>query len=220
MRIKIILIAVFLICINAASAPKGVMYSPNDRVALLSYPQSPGGPMENAAFTVSPTTNPVSSSRRINWTNAGVQGGIPARNIQCGSTIAAYSGAATTINNAISSCTSGDYVSLGAGTFNLSSGITFGTTNNVTLRGAGPDQTFLVFTGDTSCNGLGADICIAGSNSWQGGPQNTANWTAGYAPGTTSITLSNITNLVPGSSIIVLDQLDDSSDNGNLFVCA
>ena len=165
-----------------------------------------------------PPTNPIAASRQINWTKAGVVGGIPNRTGVCSTLSPGVS--ATTINSAIASCPSGQVVKLNAGTYNLTAGITFQGKNNVTLRGAGANQTFLVFTGDTSCNNLRSDICIAGSNNWEGGPQNTANWTAGYAVGTTSITLSNTTNIVPGSTFLILDQLDDTSDTGNVFVCA
>ena len=52
--------------------------------------------------------------------------------------------------------------------------------------------TFLIFAGDNSCQGLFADVCMesADTNYW-GSPSNVANWTAGYAQGTTRITLSN-----------------------------
>lgn len=159
----------------------------------------------------------ISPNRMIDWSNAGVEGGIQNRTSVCATLSPGAS--ASQINSAIASCPSNQVVFLNAGTYNLSSGIDFGGNDNVTLRGAGPSKTFLVFSGDTGCNGLGADICIAGSNSWQGGAENSANWTSGYSAGTTQITLSNASNLHPGSSFIVLDQLDDSSDAGSVFVC-
>ena len=164
-------------------------------------------------------TGVLSPSRAVNWANAGVVGGIPARTTQCGSTIAAYSGTAATINSAIASCAAGDYVSLGAGTFNLSTGIDFASHSNVTLRGQGANSTFIVFTGDAACNGVGASVCIEGSNSYSGGPQNTASWTAGYTQGSTSITLSSTANLVANQSYIVLTQADETSDTGNIWNC-
>jgi len=94
----------------------------------------------------------LNSSRAIDWSNAGVIGGIPSVSwTQCGSTIAAYTGSASTINNAIAACGQNHYVQLGAGTFNLSDGISFWTTGNipptnVALRGMGADQTHLIFT--------------------------------------------------------------------------
>lgn len=164
-------------------------------------------------------TGVISASRRTTWTNAGA-GPIPPRTTQCGSTIGPYSGTAAAINNAIQNCTAGQHVRLGAGTFNLSTGITFEGKANVTLRGAGPDRTFLKFTNDDPCEGGNADICVTPAYiNWTGGPQNTANWTAGYAVGTTQITLSSVANLAV-NSILILDQLNDSNtDNGEYWVC-
>ena len=94
----------------------------------------------------------ISPSRAINWSNAGVIGGIPdASWTQCGSTIQAYGasgapGSATTINNGISACGTNQYVQLGAGTFYLNSSINFGGKSNVVLRGMGADQTIIRFT--------------------------------------------------------------------------
>jgi len=182
----------------------------------------------------------ISSSRAVNWANAGVPGGIPSGSwAQCGSTIAPYGtsgspAAPTTINNAIAACTANHYVLLGAGTFYLNSGISWpgtGAGSNVALRGAGANQTFLIFSGGVSCNGLDAVICVAGSNSGSYGPNQTATWTAGYTPGATSITLSTAAGLTAGQSIIVLDQCDDgytgtgcttgtATDTGNIWNCS
>src|ERR1700690_3914761 len=65
----------------------------------------------------------LSPSRAIDWSTAGAAGGIPTPPTQCGATITAYSGAPTTINNALAACGANQFVQLGAGTFNLSSGI-------------------------------------------------------------------------------------------------
>ena len=88
----------------------------------------------------------LAPTRAIDWTTAGVAGGVPANYTQCGSTIAAYTGAAATINNALAVCGPNTYVLLGAGTFTLSTGIRW-SVNNVALRGSGPTQTMLVFQG-------------------------------------------------------------------------
>lgn len=164
-------------------------------------------------------------SRAIDWSKAGVVGGIPSGSwTQCGSTIAPYSGTAAVINTAIQNCSNNQYVLLGNGAFNLSSGISWGTgavKSNVVLRGAGANQTLLVFTGGgDGCRGAYSNICIASSDTnWSGGPSNTANWTAGYAKGTTGITLSSVTNLKVGYTLI-LDQADDTSDTNSVFVCS
>jgi hypothetical protein len=90
--------------------------------------------------------------------------GILNRTLQCGPTIAPYTGWAQAINDAIQSCAPGRFVSLGSWTFTLWDGITFTVwdpnnfvwvvKNNVTLRGAGPDQTKLKFTGGVDCGAL------------------------------------------------------------------
>jgi hypothetical protein len=166
-------------------------------------------------------------SRAIDWSKAGVQGGIPTNYTQCGSTIAAYSGTAATINSALAACGANHYVLLGAGTFNLSTGIKW-SVNNVVLRGSSPAQTKLVFTGHDSCGGLSGSICMIGTTTnYTGGPSNVANWTAGYSAGTTSITLSANTqgSVAPYvGATLILDQLDTgttrSADNGNIFICS
>jgi hypothetical protein len=157
-----------------------------------------------------PWAGVVDPSRAINWASAGVKGDLPDANwTQCGSTISAYSGSATTINTAISKCGTNQYVSLGVGTFTLSSGINFGSKSNVVLRGAGADTTMLVFTGADNCSGLGAHICVWNQEgNYTQSPGNTASWTSGFAKGTTSITLSSTANLQVGQTLI-LDQCDD-----------
>lgn len=179
----------------------------------------------------------IDSPRAIDWSNAGAS--IPSNPTQCGSTIAAYTGTAATINTAIANCASSSgapkYVLLGAGTFSLSTGIDFGTKSYVSVRGAGANQTFLVFSGNAGCSGLAAVVCIEGSQSLYGGssglnPDNTATWTAtSYAQGQTQITLSSTTNLAVGS-LLALDQCNDGlsgatcatgteTDPGNTYVC-
>lgn len=157
-------------------------------------------------------------SRAVDWSSPGIPGGIPTRTTVC-ATLSPGATAAS-INSAIASCGAGQVVFLTAGTYNLSSGIDFANHSNVTLRGAGADQTFLVFTGHTGCEGAQADVCVRNSETnWSGGPSNTANWTAGYSKGTTTVTLSSTSGLAVGR-MILLDQLDDVTDTGNIFVNA
>lgn len=172
----------------------------------------------NYLYAQAPWSGVLSSARAINWSNAGAT--ITNRTTQCGSTIAAYSGTAATINSAISSCTPGDYVQLGAGTFNLSTSIVT-TTSNVTLRGMGPNQTFLVFSATSSnCSGYGGTaICVwNGDSNALNNLANVVSWTAGYSPGTTQLTFSSTSNLHVGS-LVILTQQDDASDTGNVYVC-
>lgn len=186
------------------------------------------------------SANPISAARlpgantavpNAVWATAGVEGGIPSATwTQCGSTISAYTGTATTINNAIAACGTNQYVLLGSGTFTLSTAIIFNESNHV-LRGGGADQTKLVINGDTSGCGNGQNTAIlfcSGTAHYgataQGfsGPNHLANWTAGYPAGTSVITLSSTTGLAIGSTI-ALDQTNDASDGypaaGDIFMC-
>lgn len=162
-------------------------------------------------------TGIISSSRAVNWANAGVPGGIPdASWTQCGSTIAAYGTSSlpaspSTITNAIAACGANHYVLLGAGTFYLNAPIDFAGTSNVVLRGSGADQTeiFLISSTATCYQGFGAGVCIEPDiNASQWGNITAADWTAGYTAGATSITLSATTGLAVGM-LIALDQCDD-----------
>jgi hypothetical protein len=159
----------------------------------------------------------IDPSRAIDWSKAGVRGGIPARLTVCKTLNPGAS--AAQISAAIAACPSGQTVFLSAGTYNLSGGIAFTGTSGVTLRGAGANQTFLVFSNGGGCHGLVADICLDSvDTSFVAGPSNTANWTAGYAQGATAITLDNFANLKVGSPLL-LDQNDDATDPGNIFNC-
>ena len=159
----------------------------------------------------------LSPSRAVTWTTAGVPGGIPNRTTICATL--GPGATASQINSAIAACPSGQVVQLQAGTFTLSAGIDFNDKSGVTLRGAGPDQTFIAFTGGTSCGGLGANVCFRNAHlNHVGAPGNIGDWTAGYAKGATSITLSNTTNLKVGT-LLILDQDNDSNiDTGTIWV--
>jgi hypothetical protein len=159
----------------------------------------------------------IDNSRRIDWSQAGVRGGIPDRTAIC-ATLSPGATAAQ-INAAIGACTNG-VVQLNAGTYTLSAGITFGGRSHVTLRGAGSDRTILRFTGSDSCGGLRANICVHGSSTvWSGNvpAANVAGWTAGYAKGSTQLTLSTTAGLTPGT-ILILDQLQDTADTGGIVI--
>jgi len=115
--------------------------------------------------------DPVPANRLVyggSWESlVGVEGGIPNRTTQCGSTIAPYTGSASTINTAIANCPANQFIQLGAGTFNLSSDITM-TKSNMTLRGSvdvkGAPATIINFTVDAGINysTTGWDIANAG----------------------------------------------------------
>ena len=99
------------------------------------------------------------------------------------------------INSAIAACPSDQVVKLNAGTYTLSDSVMFDNKSGVTLRGAGADQTKLKFTNSNpsqSCFGPPSNICFKnGELNYSAAPTHSANWTAGYAKGATSITLSS-----------------------------
>jgi hypothetical protein len=184
-------------------------------------------------------TGIIDPARATDWTHAGVAGGIPSGSwTQCGSTIAAYSGTTDTINKALSACGANQYVLLGPGTFNLAAGgaVSGGIVinkNNVVLRGSGANSTFLVMAPgawDSCSGGYHAAICINGSLGayWVTDPA--VAWTAGFARGSTVITLASVAGITPNSTLIALDQCSDGNsgasctanpevDNGNFFNC-
>lgn len=169
----------------------------------------------------------IAPSRAENWSNAGVVGGIPSGSwAQCTTPACATLAipanvTAANINTAIAGAPANTYALLPAGTFTMSSGIVWNHKSNVVLRGAGSNQTFLVFTANNNCQGLGSVICFESSdtNYW-GAPSNVANWTANYSAGTSKVLLDNVTNLQVGWPI-TFDQTDDPSntDIGAIFVC-
>ncbi len=171
-----------------------------------------------------PWSGILSPSRAVDWSNAGVPGGIPTRTTIC-STL--NPGATTAqIQSAINSCPANQVVFLNAGTYNIG-GLSI-TRSNITLRGAGADRTKLVFTGHQSdFITPGASIVVFSGEQNDGGKgggltQHSANWTAGYAQGTTVVTLSSTAGLAVGNHLM-LDQLDDSRDGwptaGDIFIC-
>src|SRR5690242_6118248 len=97
----------------------------------------------------------IDPARAIDWSKAGVRGGIPNRSTTC--TTLNPGATASQINSAIASCPSGQVVYLNAGTYGGLSGIIFNGKSGVTLRGAGADKTFLVFTSGIGCHSLATD---------------------------------------------------------------
>jgi hypothetical protein len=187
----------------------------------------------------------LAPSRAINWVNAGLPTTLPdgettsnpwtpPTRTQCGSTISPSGNASTdlsNINNALSSCTAGHYVLLGAGTFLIQGNLDIYAANGgsasssnagaggVTLRGSGPQST------EIQLSGSGA---IQYGVVWNDG---SATWSSGYSVGTTSITMTSPTGpTLKAGALLSLQQCDtgfsgsgcstgSSADNGGLFIC-
>jgi len=170
----------------------------------------------------------LDSSRAVDWTSAGVVGGIPSASwVQCGSTITPYGSSgtpqsATVINSALAGCAALHYVQLGPGTFYLNSGIIM--KPNTVLRGAAGNATSIVFSGGYGCGGLGAQVCFVDSSGYYYGSAavapggaNSANWTGTnatngtYTQGATSIRLTSVgSSAISNGQYIYLDQNNDN----------
>ncbi len=146
-------------------------------------------------------------TRAINWSGAGV-GGIPPRTTIC-ATVAASAcsnGSAdctTTIQNALKACSAGQAVSLGPGTFLISSSLSV--PSNVTLRGSGADQTILNAKGSAN-----APVQLGTGGVTTTDVNNSVSITGGATAGSQNITVSNASGISIGKYIMVTE-LNDSS---------
>ncbi|MDE1941402.1 MAG: fibronectin type III domain-containing protein, partial [Patescibacteria group bacterium] len=168
----------------------------------------------------------IDPSRAMDWSGAGIPGGIPHYTTICQTVAPSGLTDATDMNaidSAIAACGAaykstgvGQVVQLQAGTYTVTNGLTFGPNTGVSgvvLRGAGPDQTKLVFTGSNPCNGTYSNICVMGSKGWGGNYLDfgggSATWTGGYAKGSSVITVGSTAGLSVGQ-VIILDQRNDA----------
>jgi hypothetical protein len=176
----------------------------------------------------------LDSTRAIDWSSSGFT--IPSYSVACatqltgGNALVSGSGAAagnaTKIVTALTSCdATHNVVNIPAGTWYIS-GLTFPAHGKQVLRGAGPTLTKLISTSEAGCEGFTAGICMidaspvyTGSAEVLPGGTQQCLWTAGYTQGATSITLSTCGGTPPNGGLLMLDQADDSSDTGGVYVC-
>jgi hypothetical protein len=159
-------------------------------------PTSGGG-----ACTLAPAG--AAASCAIDWTQVGV-GGIPARLTTCSTISAAtYSNGASDatsgIQTALNGCASGQTVLLSAGTFKINT--TLSIPSNVTLRGAGADQTILSVNGSSN-----APIQMGSSSPSFPGTAISSGATAG----STSIVVASATGITVGK-YLVISELNDAN---------
>ncbi len=143
--------------------------------------------------------------RFIDWTTAGVPGGIPNRTVLCGTVQADVTGAndATAIfQAAIDGCPKDQVVYVPAGTYRIAGRLFID--HSMVLRGAGPGLTTLKVEGNEGARGH----IVVGPRTWPSFHE--MNWTAGFAKGDTTVTLSDTSGLKVGQEIW-LDQLNDTS---------
>jgi hypothetical protein len=185
----------------------GTMMTTDSGVPDAGTAPDSGAPMDAGSTGVNPAVLLLDGGF-IDWSATGVTGGIPVPGQRC-MTLDATATVAQ-INSAIAGC-AGKEVYLGAGTYTLTDYIDM-TTSNVTLRGAGPGQTILNFTGGWSNGGvhLGGGILLMFNT-----PDSThlRDWTGGYAQGETVLTVSSTSGMAAGQPLL-LDQLNDDAVSG------
>jgi Pectate lyase superfamily protein len=155
----------------------------------------------------------VNPTRAIDWSTAGIAGGIPSGAwTQAGATLSAGSGDQTSaIQAALNACGTNHYVLLAAGTFLLNGGLTV--PSNCALRGSGASQTIL------NAKSSNANDIMLGTN-WPTF-SNTVSITGGTAQGSTSITVASTSGISVGS-YVVISQLNDGvivNQNGSEGPC-
>ncbi len=144
----------------------------------------------------------IPQDRTIDWSQAGVPGGIPART---GTPCATLNPGATVaeINDAIASCPADGVVYLNEGTYNLASQIIFPyqgwPAKGITLRGAGAGKT-IINSGSTN-TGIGPENGYAtGDNN---GDSNGTDIASGYTKGSTQVILAEAANAEIGVGKII-----------------
>lgn len=170
------------------------------------------------------------SSRTVDWSHAGIPGGIPDANWPVCKTISPSGGAddSTAIQDAINSCPAGSVVDLTAGTFNIhrSSKVCVGksddfgsgvyeaglclTDKSIVLRGAGPEKTVINY-------GDGASIISMGHTYLSSSQVKLIGVTSSASKGATQLTLSSTSGITAGS-YVVITQTNPTDTDGNPLV--
>lgn len=148
----------------------------------------------------------LATGRAVDWTQAGVPGGIPSAfwvNCTTSACNTAFSSpTASNLNAAIASAPANTVVRIPSGTYTISSSV-FGNVSNVVLRGAGPTHTTIVLNGNNILFGSGT----GGQGSDPGTGLATKNISGSPAQGTTVLTLNNTSGLSVGQ-VVQIDQLN------------
>ena len=157
----------------------------------------------------------------IDWTNAGIPGGIPNNQTQCGATVSASSygngssDASAGIQSALNSCggSAGNqkYVLLGPGAYRINSAINI--PSYTTLRGSGAQQTIL-----SLYNASG----MIGGGTWGDYPDTSDTAiVSGATAGSTSVTLASASGVSVGTYLMLTESNDPTfvSSQGNQGSC-
>lgn len=155
------------------------------------YPLGPGGgPLIAGNEPVIP------DSRRPEWSTqtVGVPGGIPNR-----TTIYTTLNPGGNIQTAVDNCPVGQVVKLNAGNYDISN---LRISKSITLRGAGPNSTFLRYNGG---NGITIESSVLN------GGETALNLSGGYTKGSTNVTTTTSSSNLKVGFVALLDQLNDES---------
>jgi len=159
-----------------------------------------------------PWSGILSASRALDWSTAGIPGGIPV-GTQSGSTITSTGSDQTSaIQTAINTCSAAGsvgnekFVQLAAGTFTINGVLQV--KNFCYLNGAGGNQTIFSIhsTAGTSVIQLGTATSASGPNI-----SGDVSITSGTAAGSSSIVVSSASGVVAGTTYLRISELNDSS---------
>jgi chitodextrinase len=173
----------------------------------------------------------IPSTRTIDWTHAGIPGGIPSANWPIYKTLSPSGGAddSVAIQSAINAAPAGSVVVLNAGTYKLhrSSTVCYGksddyatgvyeaglclTDKSVVLRGAGPNQTILQY-------GDGAGIISMGQTYLSSSSVSFIPVTSTALKGATQLTLKSMTGITVNSYVVVTQTNPTDPADGNPLV--
>jgi hypothetical protein len=144
-----------------------------------------------------PWSGILDASRAVDWTYAGIPGGIPNRTAIY--TTLNPSATSAQINTAIANCPKGQSVFLSQGAYSLTATLNFNR-DSVTLKGAGMGKTVLNMNTGTSS----AMATIQTSTTY--GVAGTIS--SGYAKGSTSVTVSNASGISAGNMMLLYEGND------------
>jgi hypothetical protein len=149
----------------------------------------------------------IPPDRRIDWSDAGIPGGIPQRTTICTTLNAATYGngitdATSAIQQALENCPDNQVVYLPAGTYRITD--TVHLYDNDTLRGAGMGKTIIRLESDAR-----SAVDIRGSFNWAvTGVKKIYRVTGGMGKGSTQITLNSVADVNRGDEMVI-DMLND-----------
>jgi hypothetical protein len=161
------------------------------------------------AMYMSPGGEIIPDNRKIDWSYAGIPGGIPERTSVCATIDSTVYGNGTTdaraaIQDALDSCPDGQVVFVPEGTY-----LVIGTIHLYdydTLRGAGPGKTILKHTGGYSRS----IVDMRGSIYWQLASLHKTHDVLQADKNSLVITLSDTSGITPGD-ILLINQLNDNN---------